>query len=154
MANGKDEKFDEKEMEKSEEKSWDEKWRRDPLSAIIWALIFIWAGVVLLISNLGFLDQFVRELVITTGVVQKDKAIKAWPIILIGAGGLFLLEVVLRLMIPEYRRPVGGTVIFAFILIAIGLNSIIGLSWVLIWPLILIGIGLSILLRGLSRRRE
>jgi len=154
MANGKDEKFDEKEMEKSEEKSWDEKWRRDPLSAIIWALIFIWAGVVLLISNLGFLDQFVRELVITTGVVQIDKAIKAWPIILIGAGGLFLLEVVLRLMIPEYRRPVGGTVIFAFILIAIGLNSIIGLSWVLIWPLILIGIGLSILLRGLSRRRE
>jgi len=154
MANGKDEKFDEKEMEKSEEKSWDEKWRRDPLSAIIWALIFIWAGVVLLISNLGFLDQFVRELVITTGVVQIDKAIKAWPIILIGAGGLFLLEVVLRLIIPEYRRPVGGTVIFAFILIAIGLNSIIGLNWVLIWPLILIGIGLSILLRGLSRRRE
>jgi len=154
MANGKDEKFDEKEMEKSEEKSWDEKWRRDPLSAIIWALIFIWAGVVLLLSNLGFLDQFVRDVAITNGIAQIDKAISAWPIILIGAGGLFLLEAVLRLIIPEYRRPIAGTVIFAFVLIAIGLNSIIGLNWVLIWPLILIGVGLSILLRGLGRRRE
>ncbi len=154
MANGKDEKFDEKEMEKSEEKRWDEKWRRDPLSAIIWALIFIWAGVVLLLSNLGFLDQFVKEVAISTGITQIDKAISAWPIILIGAGGLFLLEAVLRMLIPEYRRPIAGTVIFAFVLIAIGLNSIIGLNWFLIWPLILIGVGLSILLRGLGRRRE
>ena len=44
-----DEKFDEKEREKQEEKtaekSFDEKYRRDPLSAIIWAAILIWAGV-------------------------------------------------------------------------------------------------------------
>ena len=153
MTNGKDEKFDEKEMEKSEEKRWDEKWRRDPLSAIIWALIFIWAGVVLLLSNLGYLDQFVKEVAVTAGITQIDKAISAWPIILIGAGGLFLLEAALRLIIPEYRRPIAGTVIFAFILIAIGLNSIIGFNWVIIWPLILIGVGLSILLRGLGRRR-
>ena len=49
-----DEKFDEKELDKRDEKqdekspqekSWDEKWQRDPLSTIVWATIFIWAGV-------------------------------------------------------------------------------------------------------------
>ena len=38
----KHEKEDEKRNEKSpEEKSWDEKWSRDPLSAVVWAAIFI-----------------------------------------------------------------------------------------------------------------
>jgi len=46
MTNGQDEKFDEKDREKreeksSEEKSSEEKWQRDPLSAVIWALILI-----------------------------------------------------------------------------------------------------------------
>lgn len=154
MTNEKDEKFDEKEQEKSQEKNWDEKWRRDPLGGIIWALIFIWSGVVLLMSNLGYLDQFAKEIAFNTGVEPLDKAISSWPIILIGAGALFLLEVILRLIIPEYRRPVTGTLIFAFILISIGLNSIFGFSWTLIWPLILIVIGLSILLRGLFRQKR
>jgi hypothetical protein len=154
MPSEKDEKFDEKEREKSAEKSWDEKWSRDPLTPIIWALVFIWAGIVLLLSNLGMLDQFLQTLTFSTGIESIDKTISAWPIILIGAGCLFLLEVLLRLIIPAYRRPVGGTLIFAFILIAIGLNSIIGLNWVLIWPMILIAIGLSILLRGITRKRE
>jgi len=144
-----DEKFDEKEREKSEEK-----WHRDPLSAIIWALIFIWAGLVLLASNLGYLNQLINRAVTITGIEQIDKAISAWPIILVGAGVLMLFEVLIRLLIPEYRRPVTGTIIFAFILIAVGLNSMIGFSWNIIWPLILIAIGLSILFRGLGRKRE
>ena len=60
-----EQKFDEKEMEKhdekqeksSEEKNWDEKYRRDPLGTIVWAAIFIWAGLVFLAANLGFLDS-------------------------------------------------------------------------------------------------
>jgi len=51
---GEKEEKEEKEEEK-EEKSWDEKYRRDPLSAIVWAVILIWVGVVLLADNLGFL---------------------------------------------------------------------------------------------------
>ena len=50
--NEKDEKSSEKEREKSEEK-----YRRDPLSAVIWAAILIWAGVVLLLDNLGYLES-------------------------------------------------------------------------------------------------
>ena len=67
-----DEKFDEKEREKSEEK-----WHRDPLSAIIWALIFIWAGLVLLASNLGYLTQLISRAVIVAGIEQIDKAISS-----------------------------------------------------------------------------
>jgi hypothetical protein len=91
MADEKDEKFDEKSMEKEEEKStdekgWDEKWRRDPLSAIIWAAIFIYAGLVLLASNLGLLDNFLIERVEIKGVEFLSDAINAWPLVFIGAG--------------------------------------------------------------------
>ena len=62
MTEQRDEKFDEKELEKREEKSsedeksWEEKWQRDPVNTAVWALIFIWAGLVLLAENLGLLD--------------------------------------------------------------------------------------------------
>ncbi len=125
------------EKEEKEEKSWDEKWRRDPLSALVWAAILIWAGLVLLASNLGLLGRF--------------EQLDAWALIFIGAGLLVLLEVVVRLLVPEYRRPVTGTLVFGIILLAIGLGNLVG--WTLIWPLVLIIIGVSIVLRGLFWRR-
>ncbi len=58
-------------------------------------------------------------------------------------------EVVARLMMPTYRGPVTGTAIFAVILISIGLGDLV--NWNLLWPIIIIGLGLSVLLRGLKR---
>lgn len=149
------EKFDEKEMEKREEKSpeeksWDEKWRRDPLGSIIWAAIFIWAGLVLLASNMGFLDRLQFRGVDLPGV-DFPITFEAWSIVLLGAGVIVLIEVVVRLLVPEYRRPVGGSLFFAAILIGIGINQLLG--WSLVWPLILIALGLSIILRGAFRER-
>jgi hypothetical protein len=123
--------------EKDEEKSWDEKWRRDPLSALVWAIILIWAGVVLLAENLGFLTRF--------------EWVEAWGIIFVGAGLIVLLEVAVRLLVPSYRRGVGGTLFFAVMLLGIGLGSMFG--WNLIWPLILIALGVSALVSGLFRGR-
>ena len=57
MPDEKTEEKNEKELEKREEKSAEEKYRRDPLGSIIWACILIWAGVVLLLNQLGYLDQ-------------------------------------------------------------------------------------------------
>ena len=68
-----------------------------------------------------------------------------------GAGVIVLLEVVVRLLIPEYRRPVTGTLIFAVILIGLGLGNLTNCG--VVWPFILIVIGLSILLRGFYTRR-
>ena len=130
-----EEKEHEKEHEKEEEKSWDEKWRHDPLGAVVWAAILIWAGVVLLAENMGLMIRF--------------EWLDAWGLIFVGAGGIVLLEVVVRLLVPSYRRPVGGTLVFAVILLGVGLGNLFG--WSAIWPLILIAIGVSMLLRGFIR---
>ena len=151
MTYEKDEKTEEKEMEKrdeksTEEKNWDEKWRRDPLSAVIWAAVFIWAGVVFLLSNMGYFDFIVQPI---EGEGWWVTISGAWSIVLIGAGVLFLLEAAIRLLFPVYRKPVTGTIIFALILIGIGLGDLI--DWSIMGAVILIIIGVSILIRGLRR---
>ena len=118
--------------EKDSGDSWEEKFRRDPLNAAGWAFLFIWAGLVLLAENMGTLDNL-------------RVGLEAWSVIFIGAGVLVLLGVLLRLFVPAYRRPVGGSIVFGFILLGIGLGEVVG--WIAIWPLILIGIGVSWLLR-------
>jgi hypothetical protein len=75
-----------------------------------------------------------------------------WSYIFIGAGGLFLLEVILRILLPAYRRPIRGRLILAFIALAIGVGGLIG--WELTWPFILIGIGLAIILGVFVRPRR
>jgi len=153
-----DEKFDEKELEKREEKeeksrdekSWDDKWLRDPLSAIVWAVLFMWAGLVLLAYNIGSLDAWLANLAQTTGLTFLAE-MEVWEVILVGAGFIVLIEVVVRLLVPEYRRAVGGTIFFAIVLISIGLGDVIG--WSVVLPLIFIGLGLSILVRGLIGRK-
>jgi len=150
-----DEKFDEKDKEKREEKSpeeknWDEKWRRDPLGSVVWAVIFIWAGLVFLASNLGFLNSIYSR---TTGISGTGFPfrLEAWSLVLAGAGVILLIEVVVRLLVPAYRRPVGGTLFLGIILIGVGLGDLI--SWSIIWPLIIIAFGLSIIFRGFLRGR-
>jgi hypothetical protein len=126
-----------KEEEKAEkdhgdEKDWDEKWHRDPLSAARWAAILIWAGLALLLENLEMLTRF--------------ETLEAWDLIFAGAGLILLLEVVVRVLLPAYRRPVTGSIIVGVVLLALGVGSALGVS--LVWPLVLIAIGLLILLRG------
>jgi hypothetical protein len=136
----KDEKLEK--QEEKDEKGRGEKSRNDPLSAVIWALILIWAGLVFLAQNLGWLVQF--ELANT------------WGLIFIGAGLIVFLEVIIRLIMPEYRRPVIGTFIFGMILIGVGVGITFGATpqiWGVIFALAVIAAGVSVLLRGLGRRR-
>jgi len=114
--------------EKGKEEGWEEKWRRDPLNAALWAIILIWAGLVLIAINLNILGG----------------GWKAWPVIFLGAGVIVLLGVVVRLLVPAYRRPVTGNIIFGFILLGIGLGELT--RWDVVGALVLIAIGVSILL--------
>jgi len=135
---------DEKDEKERDEKGRDEKGRDDALSTLVWAALFVWAGLVLLADNLGFLgDLNLQQWVGGT-------ELGVWSIILIGAGIIVLLEVVIRLIVPAYRRSVTGSIIFAGILLAIGLGGWVG--WNSIWPLFLILIGVSILVGGITRR--
>jgi len=133
------EKEEEKQEKDEQEKSWDEKWRRDPLSAAVWAAILIWAGLALLLENIGLLAN-VRIL---------GARLEAWPLIFIGAGLLVFVEVIVRLLVPSYRRAVGGTLTFAIILVGIGLGNLFG--WPIVGAVVLIAIGVSLLLRGFIR---
>lgn len=128
----------EKEDEKQHEKSWDEKWRRDPINAAVWALILIWAGIVLLAGNLGLFDPF--------------EEFGGWELFFAGAGVILLLEVAFRLLVPAYRQPIVGTIILAIIFLAIGLGGLVNTG--IIWGLAIIGIGVYLLLGGGRRRRE
>jgi len=150
----KQEKFDEKEMEKHEEKSadeksYEEKYRRDPLGAIIWAVILIWVGIVLLAENMGYIEQLGLSLNFADLPFEVPFVGNSWSLIFLGIAFILLVEVVIRLIIPDYRRPLMGTVIFLILCIGLAFGS-----WNLIWPLILIAVGASILLRGVFRSNQ
>jgi hypothetical protein len=133
---------DEKEEkdEKGRDESWDEKWRRDPVEAATWALVLIWAGVAWLLSNVGVWGDF-------------GDGWEVWPIILLGAGILVLLGVLLRLVVPAYRRPITGSLILGLVFIGVGIGLLTD-GWVVIGPLVLIGIGLAGLAAYFFRSRE
>ncbi len=149
-----DEKFEEKEMEKREEKSFDEKHRRDPIGSISWAAFLIWAGVVLLLNNTGnlhFLTAFVDRLNLPKSDLPftlpfVDMA--AWQVFFLGAGVIVLIEVLVRLVVPMYRKPIIGSIIWAAVLFGLALGN-----WTLIGPLVVIAIGLAILIGGIFRKR-
>jgi hypothetical protein len=134
------------EKEEKEGRSWDEKWRRDPVDAAGWAAIFVWAGLVLLAENLGFLAG-IRPV----GRWFGFRWLSAWGLILAGAGVIVLVQVLVRLLVPAYRRPVIGTLIFGVILLGVGLGGMVG--WGVIWALILIAVGVSVFLRGFLQGR-
>lgn len=134
-----DEKTEEKQHEKMDEKTWEEKHRNDPLSRVIWAGILIWAGVVLLANNLGIL----RDVPLLGGM-------SAWSLVFAGAGFIILVEVLIRLVVPEYSGPVIGSLIIALVLLGIGLDDLVG--WSIVWPAIVIGVGVVILFRALVRK--
>jgi hypothetical protein len=123
---------------------------RDSLSTVIWALIFIWAGGVLLAENLGYLRALQARFSDVPGAWSYF-GMASWPLIFLGAGALVLVEVVVRLMAPSFRRPILGHVISATVLIGVGLGPLT--NWGVIWPVILILIGASMLLRGWFRNR-
>jgi hypothetical protein len=133
-----EEKEEEKRREK-DEKSQEEKWRRDPLSAMVWACILIWAGVVLLLGNLNYLPRI-------PGLPMNE-----WSLIFLGAGIIILLEVVIRLVMPEHRRGIVSSLIVAIVFIGIGGGGSIG--WGFLWGFGLIALGVVVLLGGFRGRR-
>lgn len=145
---GKRDEKDEKELSKQEEK-----WERDRLGTLTWAAILIWAGVVMLAANLGAFDlmsAFTERLPLGLGDFPFEVGffpIEAWSVFWLGAAAILLIQVVARLLIPEYRRPVTGTLILAIIFLGLGIGQ-----WQCVWPIILIAIGVGILLRGFTRK--
>lgn len=141
---------DEKELQKHDEKVEE----NDVLSSVVWAFILIWAGLVFLASNLGWFEQLGWS-INTSWILRSFGELGnfgVWNLIALGAGVIVLLEAVVRMLIPDFRRHVGGTLISAAVLIGLGLGG--WLSWSFLWPLILIAVGVNILISGLWRKRQ
>jgi len=65
---------------------------------------------------------------------------------------IVLIEVAIRLLVPDYRRPIIGSLFLAVILIGIGLGNLF--NWNITGALILIALGLMIIFRGIFRERK
>jgi hypothetical protein len=137
----KQEKQEEKDEKSRNEKDWDEKWRRDPINAISWAMVFIWAGLGLLGETTGWGPDTFRWW-------------ETWAVIMAGAGAILILFALIRLMMPEHRRPITGNLIMGFIFLGVGLGEMTEWGWGVIGAIVLIGIGLIIILGGIFRRRR
>lgn len=124
--------------------------QRDLLGNIAWALILIWAGLVFLANNLGWLTQWQLPNSLTPpGLEALNLGI--WGLIFLGAGLILLLEGLLKALIRSQRSGMGSAFLFGFIFLGIGLSNLY--DWDVIFPLILIGLGLSALLRALVHER-
>ena len=111
---------------------------QDALSRVTWASIFVLAGLVFFADNLGYLPQI--------------EGASAWKWIVLGAGGLLLLENLARVFSVDHRGPHLWTVILGCALLGWGAGEIFGVNlWEKWWPFGLIVIGLLIIARGLRR---
>ncbi len=143
--------FDEESEEKYEREDikHKEKHDKDPLGSIVWALILIWAGLVFLARNLGWLEQ-IRVAQPLPDVLQ-IMGLGTWSVIALGAGVIIFAEALIRTIVPAYRTSIGGSYFLAAIFIGIGLSGIF--SWQIVWPFILIAMGISALFSALIQNR-
>ncbi|NPV55743.1 MAG: hypothetical protein HPY76_03590 [Anaerolineae bacterium] len=127
------------------------KIRKGLLGAVIWALILIWMGAVLLAHSTGLLEQYL-------GAQQPVRVGDfwflpvPWGVILLGIAALMLVEVLLRALIPAFRRGLLAKLILAVILLNLALGE--AFPWQTIWSVVLIAIGCMFLIRALFGRRK
>lgn len=119
----------------------------DAISSFGWAAILIWAGIVFLANNMGYLAGLRVNTGLVTGIQFVDFGI--WPLVFIGAGVILLIETLIRLVLPSYRHSIGFSLILSAVFLGIGLGQVF--SWNLVWPFVLIAIGLAFLARGFDR---
>ena len=154
----KDKQYPEKEEKQRAEKEilkHDEKIEgRDALASISWALILIWAGAALLAINLGWFDALLN-CGLCKRILPDNMAIfepSAWSVIMFGGGIILLVESIVRMLVPQFHNNAGGTLILAAVFISVGLGNVFG--WDLVWPVVLIAVGVSVLAGGIVRAKN
>ncbi len=125
-----------------------EKQHNDRLGSITWALILIWAGMVFLAAQLGWLDALRTSISLPEGIYIAEMS--TWSVIFLGSGVLVFIEAMIRSFSKTYRSSTGGNFVLAAVFLGIGLGSIFG--WNAVWPFVLIAMGFAALLGALIRR--
>ena len=107
--------------------------RRTPAAALAFAVVIIAAGVLLFLDNLG--------------VYHIYNVWRLWPVVLIVAGVSKLFE-----SQGAGGRVWAGMVLSAGVVLLLDNFGIWHVGWGLIWPLAIVGVGLSMLFHALERR--
>lgn len=128
--------------------------QQDQLSTITWSFMLIWAGAAVLAINLGWFDALL-DCRFCTRILPENMAMfepSAWSIIMAGAGVILLAVALVRILMPQFHRNIGGTLLLAAVFIGVGLGNFFG--WDLVWPIVLIAVGAGVLIGGLGRSRK
>ncbi|MCD6401905.1 MAG: hypothetical protein J7L73_08265 [Anaerolineales bacterium] len=125
------------------------KWQRDPVWSVVLALSLVWAGVILLMDNLGLLTNIVAN--IQRGLsIQFQGDFDALSFIIFGAGLILLGGFIARIFMPTYRRSGFSMGVLALLLISVGLGDLF--NWNIFLALVLIMLGLWMLIRKRTHR--
>jgi hypothetical protein len=107
--------------------------KQDPRPKVSGGLILIFLGVLFLLTEMDRISWA-----------------DWWAYFLVGLGGIFLIEALLRASSVEGRRGMGGRLVAGLILVAIGGAHLIGFEeW---WPLVLIAVGIGVLVSAFSKK--
>lgn len=75
-----------------------------------------------------------------------------WSRFLVAVGSILILEVIIRSTAQQYRRPIKGKLIIGMVLIFFGSINIYGISR--IWPFIIIGAGIAIIITAVRKSKK
>jgi uncharacterized membrane protein len=110
------------------------------IGRLVWALILVWVGGVLLADNLGYLERVALPPVSLPWSMPLRPAV--WRLVILGVGALLALGVIARLLLSRYREDVVGNLILVIVCVSLGFGYV-----ELIWPLILIALGIALLVK-------
>jgi hypothetical protein len=122
-----------------------ERWERrrsDPIGPVFGALVLIWMGVLLFVTQ----NPEMFRLPIS---IRWDNV---WLIFLAGLGALLILQALLRAVL-SYRHGVVGSLVWGIVLLIIGLAGVFpGAGLDKLWPLAIIALGVGLLATNILRR--
>jgi hypothetical protein len=115
----------------------DEKYEKNPLGFMVFALVLFWVGVYLLLRN--------RHVFADTQ--------QSWAYLFWGIAALACLEIVIRLMVPRWRKAITGRFVWAAVWTGLGVGMWTDGDWEIIGPIVLIAVALALVLGRLLPRR-
>jgi hypothetical protein len=123
---------------KEEEKGTgpDERYEKNPLGYLTLAIVLFWVGIYLLFRN--------RHVFADTD--------QGWAYLFWGVAALGFLEIIIRAMVPGWRRPIVLAFSWAAIATGVGVGLWTGGNWEIVGPVAFIAVVGALAVARLARR--
>ena len=129
----KHEKSEKSEKSEKQEKGEKEEKSGDKTGPLVGGLILVWLGVSFYLVQIHYFDWS-----------------NWWPYFIIGIGIILIMQAVVRYSTSGFKGAALGSLIGGAVLLIIGLAGMVGMrDW---WPFVLIGIGVAVLVGGVTAR--